>query len=176
MPAKILLGELFGLELSAKANTIFWAAILGLGLFLVGVFFLKLTLAESLVGAIVCILLHYVSELVHQLGHAGAARRAGYPMRGVRFWGLLSTSVYPKDEPPLPGKIHIRRALGGPAVSLIFAMIWLLLVLIAVPVGGVGFWVAVFIFLDNLFVLTIGSLLPLPFTDGGTLVTWWGKP
>jgi hypothetical protein len=103
MPAKILLGELFGLELSAKANTIFWAAILGLGLFLVGVFFLNLTLAESLVGAIVCILLHYVSELVHQLGHAGAARRAGYPMRGVRFWGLQGRATLARENSHSPG-------------------------------------------------------------------------
>ncbi len=30
--------------------------------------------------------------------------------------------------------------------------------------------------IDNLFIFTIGSLLPLGFTDGSTLLHWWGKP
>ena len=41
--------------------------------------------------------------------------------------------------------------------------------------GGVAWWVAVFFFLDNLLVMTLGAFLPLGFTDGDTLLAWWGK-
>ncbi len=30
--------------------------------------------------------------------------------------------------------------------------------------------------LDNLLVFFLGSFLPLSFTDGGSIVKWWGKP
>jgi hypothetical protein len=40
----------------------------------------------------------------------------------------------------------------------------------------VYWWVALFFFLDNLLVLTLGAFVPLGFTDGSTLLRWWGKP
>jgi hypothetical protein len=38
-----------------------------------------------------------------------------------------------------------------------------------------AFSLLVFFFLDNLLVFTIGSLLPLGFTDGSTLLAWWPR-
>ncbi len=35
---------------------------------------------------------------------------------------------------------------------------------------------ALFFFLDNLLVLTLGALLPLGFTDGSTILRWRAKP
>jgi hypothetical protein len=42
-------------------------------------------------------------------------------------------------------------------------------------VAGTLWLLATFFFLDNLLVLTLGSFLPLGFTDGSTLLEWWGK-
>jgi hypothetical protein len=98
-------------------------------------------------------------------------------MSGIRFgaMGLLGTSQYPSDEPALPAAIHIQRALGGPSGSLFVSIVAALLAL-ALRNSGELLWVlAVFFFLDNFLVFTLGSLLPLGFTDGSTLVQWWGK-
>ncbi len=116
---------------------------------------------------------HYASEFWHQLGHAFAARRTGYPMEGVYFWGVLGASQYPKDEGELPAQVHIRRALGGPIASLALTLAaglcaWFL------PSGALR-WMAAILFLDNLLVFTLGAFLPLGFTDGGTLRYWWPR-
>jgi len=44
-------------------------------------------------------------------------------------------------------------------------------------VGATGtlWWLALFFFLVNLFGFTLGSLLPLGFTDGSTLLHWWNR-
>jgi hypothetical protein len=119
--------------------------------------------------------LHWASDIVHQLGHARAARKAGHPMIGIQLWWVLSASIYPRDEGSLPASVHIRRALGGPVASLLLTVIAALIALALRPLGGVSWWVALFFFLDNLLVLTLGAFVPLGFTDGSTLLYWWGK-
>lgn len=98
-------------------------------------------------------------------------------MSGVTFLGPLATSRYPANEGELPAKIHIRRALGGPVASAILTILTGLL-LLAQPgaAGGVGYWLTLLTFLGNLLVFTLGAFLPLGFTDGSTLLRWWGKP
>ena len=49
------------------------------------------------------------------------------------------------------------------------------LVLLLRPLGGLPLFLAVFSFFDNLLVFTIGALLPLGFTDGSTILTWWDQ-
>jgi hypothetical protein len=41
--------------------------------------------------------------------------------------------------------------------------------------GKLGWWLGLLFFLDNFLILTLGSLLPLGFTDGTTLLQWRGK-
>src|SRR3954468_17050851 len=112
--AEYKLGRLAGLSLSARpsalAGTLLLLAILGA----VGAGPLGLPFATALVAGVAAVALHWGSEFLHPFGHAGAARRAGAQMIGVRAGGVLRASVYPPDEPALPGRIHIRRALGGP--------------------------------------------------------------
>lgn len=169
------LGHVFGLEISAKPSAFVgflavWVALSGLG-----IFFVHLNFVESVVSGFVITCLHYLSELIHQLGHAGAARNTGYPMRGMRFAHVLAFSMYPKEEPELPGRIHIRRALGGPLISFLVTVIALLILLVAQNVGVLFYWIALCFFLDNLLVFTLGACLPLSFTDGGTIARYWGK-
>jgi hypothetical protein len=174
MKGEIKLGQIAGLRLSAVPSAIIGSILLWIALFVVGIGLIKLRIDRAVIGATAAFVLHWLGEIIHQFGHAWAARRTGYPMTGIRFWGVLSASVYP-DEPPLPAAVHIRRALGGPSISAIVALLAGILLVLA-PGNGLLFWVARFFFLDNLFIFTLGALLPLGFTDGSTLLYWRGKP
>ena len=171
------LGKVAGLKLSVEPLAIAGTVVLLALLSAVAIGVLDLPVWEALIGSLIAVLLHWVSDIAHHLGHAWAARRTGYPMSGVRLgkWGVLGTSLYPPDEPALPAAIHIRRALGGPAGSLLVSLLAAVAALLLRPVGGAPWWVAVFLFLDNFFLLTLGAFLPLGFTDGSTVLHWWGK-
>jgi hypothetical protein len=168
------LGNVAGLAWSAEPAAIIgtillWALLSGLGVWL-----LDLPASQAIGGGLIATLLHWLSYAVHHLGHALAARQTGYPMVGVRLgkFLILGSSVYPRDEEALPGSIHIRRALGGPAASLLFTLVTGIIALALRPAGGVAWWVALFACLDTLVVFTLGALLPLGFTDGSTVLAW----
>ncbi len=166
------LGSIADLRLTAQPSTIISSLVLWSILSAVAFGLLHLSPGAAMLGGLVAVALHWLSVLIHQLGHALAARRAEYPMVGIEFWLLLSRSLYPKEEPALPADIHIRRALGGPISSLAFSLLAGLCALALHGPGGVFWWVALFFFLDNLLVLTLGAILPLGFTDGSTLLYW----
>ena len=174
MTGAIKLGRIAGLDLSAAPSAIIgfvlaWGALGAVGLTLLG-----LSAVEAILGGLLAAILHWCGELLHQLGHAWAARRTGYPMTGIRLWWLLSSSLYPADEPPLPRAVHVRRALGGPTASALWSLLsgLIVLALASASAGGLIWWLALFFFLDNLLVFTLGALLPLGFTDGSTLLQW----
>ncbi|MDQ6692999.1 MAG: hypothetical protein M3014_01055 [Chloroflexota bacterium] len=137
-------------------------------------FALKRSVPTSLMLGLAGILLHWAADLLHQFGHSYAARRTGHPMVGIHLWWLLSSSVYPPDEPTLLRQVHVRRALCGPTLSLLVTMV------AAVPplflaAGSSAWWLAVFFWADNLLVFALGALLPLGFTDGSTLLGLYRK-
>ena len=136
---------------------------------------LHFSVAASFFLALIAVAFHWLSDFFHQLGHAWAALRSGYPMIGVQFWGLLSRAIYPRAEPELPAEIHIRRALGGPMFSALLTLFAGILVFALRNLGGAAFWLVLFLFLDNLLVFTIGAFIPFGFNDGSTLLYWWGK-
>ncbi len=175
MSTAYTLGTVTGLRLSARPSAFIAALLLWAILSGVGIGLLTLSPGAAILGALLATLLHYLSDTVHQLGHAWAARRTGYPMTGIQFWWILSTALYPPDEPDLPAAIHIRRALGGPIASFTLTLITGGIALALAVVGGVFWYVALFFFLDNLLVMTLGALTPLGFTDGSTLLHWRSK-
>ncbi len=138
---------------------------------LLGRWVFRLRPGAALAGGALATALHFISELWHQSGHARAAAQTGYPMSGVHLWGVLGTSLYPPDEPELPGEVHARRALGGPRASAWFAAAGGLVALATRPIGGVAHMVSTLFALENLLIFSVGALFPLPFmeTDGGTL-------
>jgi hypothetical protein len=171
------LGRFVNLNLSAVPSAfvgsiVLWTALCGLAISL-----LQFPIEQALVASLFATILHWLGETVHQLGHAAFARRTGYPMIGIRYWGVLSASVYPPDETTLPAAIHIRRALGGPVASLIAAGAAGLFFLALNPViaNGMVWWLVFFLFLENTLVFCLGALLPLGFTDGSTLFYWWRR-
>ena len=153
---------------SAGIAALLMAAILAF----VGRRLFRLPPGAAVAGGVLATALHFFSELWHQGGHVRAAARAGYPMTGVRLWGLLGTSLYPPDEPEAPDEVHVARALGGPRASGVLAAAGGLAALLAWPAGGVARMVSFLFALENLSVFTIGALLPMPFmeTDGGTIL------
>lgn len=170
----ISLGQIAGLKLSARPTAIYGSLLLW-ALFSVLGWVLFATPTAALGFGLLLTVLHWLSDLVHHLGHARAARRTGYPMNGVRLWFIFGQSLYPADEPPLPGRIHIRRALGGPSASLLLGLLAGVMALLVSPGNGFAWWTLIILMLDNWLLLGFGAFLPLGFTDGSTLLAWWGK-
>ncbi len=170
----ISLGRVAGLRLTALPSAFIGSLILWALLGAVGLFLLRLSLVEVVLLSLAGTLLHWVGDVIHQLGHAWAARQTGHPMVGIRLWWLLTSSIYPPDEPQLPRSIHTRRALGGPFTSLLVGALSSLLPLL-LPMGTGIWWLALFFSLDNFFVLGLGAFLPLGFNDGSTLLNLYRK-
>lgn len=169
------LGQLAGLELIAAPSALAGTLIYWIVLAVVAAGLLSFPLFEAILGGLVAVGLHWFSEFWHQWGHAWAARRTGYPMSGVLFWGLLGKSIYPADEPQLPANLHIRRALGGVPASLLLALAALVLAVVLRSVSRFLFGLALYLLLENVFIFGIGALLPLGFTDGSTLLHYWRR-
>jgi hypothetical protein len=169
-----MLGTLAGLRLTAIP-----AAVIGsIGLYVIVIMLMaafNIPIGSALLGGVIVVILHWFSELVHQLGHGWAARRTGHPMIGIRYWGVLSTSIYPADEPMLPAAIHVRRALGGPIGSIGLGIMVGLIALTMSSSSELLHWLLWFITFDNLVVFGLGALLPLGFTDGSTVLHYWNR-
>jgi hypothetical protein len=118
---------------------------------------------------------HWAVLIVHHLGHAAAAWAAGHPMSGIRLWGWLATSLCPEDEPVLPVAVHIRRAMGGPLASVVFAVGIIYAALGLHSKGNQAWSLLAFVALDSLLIFGFGSLIPLGFNDGSTLIYWFGR-
>lgn len=163
--------------IAIQLNRSWFIGCLILALFLLGLawVWLPLPTGARLVFTAVAFCLHWASELTHQLGHAWVAKRLGYPMERIRAWYLLAAGLYPANEPALPAETHIKRALGGPVTSLLLGLAGSVVALGLRPLGGLAYYLALFFTFENLFFFCLGSLLPLPFTDGGTLRYWWPK-
>jgi hypothetical protein len=167
---------LFGLRLTVTRAALAWFAGLALAMALLAWLLLALTAAEAVLAGALSAALFFVFEVLHHLGHALAARSTGYPMTGVRFFSVFAASQYPADEPALPRALHIRRALGGFWVNVLLGGLLLPAALAAWPQGGLPAWLLAYSAAANLFVLGIGSLLPIKvpggdgLTDGGTLL------
>jgi hypothetical protein len=168
------LGGVAGLRLSAAPSALIGSLVLWALLGAVGLLLLKLSPVEVALLSLTGVLLHWISDVIHQLGHAWAARQSGHPMVGIRLWWLLTSSIYPSNEPQLLRSVHTRRALGGPITSLLVGALSSLVLLI-IPVDTGPWWLALFFCLDNLLVLGLGAFLPLGFTDGSTLLKLYSK-
>ena len=171
------LGDMLGLRLSIETVAFAGSAALLVVLAIVAIVVIGLPLGQALLGALFAVILHWFSEVWHDLGHGWAARRTGHPMTGIQLGrlGIFGTCLYPPDEPSLPARLHIQRALGGPIASLLLALVGAVILVLLANASGVLWWIALFFFLDNLLVLALGAFLPLGFTDGSTLLYWWGR-
>ena len=170
------LGRLFGLQVSGTPLALVGTLLLWLLLGTAVRGALAVPLVQAVLAGFIGAALWWLIELVHQLGHAVTARGTGHPMAGIEFgqFALFARSIYPADEPDLPARVHILRALGGPAASLALGVAAGLAALL-VPAHGLAWWTAFYIAAVSTLVMGLGALLPLGFTDGSTLLAWWGR-
>jgi hypothetical protein len=104
-----------------------------------------------------------ISTLIHALGHILGGRLVGSPMDELLLTALRGVNIYRGEQAALPGRVHLARAAGGPALNLIAcaAAAWLAPLAGAGPAGQVLAQVAS----TSLF-MGLGGLLPLPSVDG----------
>jgi hypothetical protein len=182
----VSLGRIFGLE--TTFTPLFWPSYAALAVVaaVLARWLVRLPVSLAIVAGCLSAVLFLLYEWLHQLGHAFAARRVGHPMTGLRFFNLFSGGQYPPDEPALPARLHVRRALGGFWVNVVIGLLWLPLVFKVWPVGreilppdaSLIAWVAGFSAFVNLVILGLGALLPLKIpggglNDGATLLHYW---
>lgn len=170
--------RIFGLNITFSRAVFLWH--IGLGLLSAGLAYWLVGLDPgAMVAGALSAVVFFVSELLHQLGHAWAAHRVGYPMTGIHFFSLFSASLYPADEPPLPRRVHVQRSLGGFWVNVVIGLVLIPFAIAAWPQGGIGAWVLAFGVVANLFVLGLGAFVPLTVpggdgvTDGAALLRYY---
>ncbi len=171
MSQRYPIGKIGKLDITADASAAAGGLLLWAVLSAAGRVVFRLRPGAALTGGLIAAALHFLSELWHQAGHARAAEATGYPMTGVHLWGVLGTSVYPRDEPELPGEIHVARAMGGPRASARLAVAGGVVALLTWPLGGIVRMTATLFALENWLIFTLGAFIPLPFmeTDGTIL-------
>lgn len=173
--------KLFGVKLTVAFGALLWLWLLWTILLLIPYRLIGLPFWQSFWGAFVALLLHLVSVYWHDFGHVIAARNTGYPMVGIHLFSVIAATLYPTDEPALPARIHIKRALGGPFAS---ALLSLLALILWWQLADSAIWgnyrdiaslILSFFFLENFVAFTLQLFLPLGFNDGATLWKWLPK-
>jgi hypothetical protein len=108
------------------------------------------------------------ADVGHALAHIISARFAGAPMDEILVSsGMPRTIYHDQDVPP---RVHRLRAMGGPIFSACGLLVSLLLRVLT-PRGSAMREITDSSCLGHGFIL-LGSLAPLPFVDGGSLVKW----
>ena len=110
----------------------------------------------------------FIADFGHAIAHIFSARYSGAPMDEIIISAGMPRTLYRNNE-VLPS-IHRKRAIGGPIFSLAGLMLSLSLYAL-MPVGSLARELAGWSSVGHGFIL-VGSLLPLPFVDGGTILKW----
>jgi len=79
------LGRLAGLDLRARPSALAGSIVLWPTFCTIGIELLNFSFPKALITSLIAVALHWISEILHNLGHAWAARRTGYPMIGVQL-------------------------------------------------------------------------------------------
>jgi hypothetical protein len=109
-----------------------------------------------------------LADLGHAMAHTISARVAGAPMNEIRLSSGMPRTLYDNNE--FPPQTHIKRALGGPifsAGSFMVSLFWRHLS----PKRSVSRYLADVSLACHSMIL-LGSIVPLPMVDGGTVLKW----
>jgi hypothetical protein len=120
------------------------------------------TVADRLVSGLgYALLLHLALEL-HAIGHVIGGKLVAAPMYANLLTSTTIVNLY-NDAQPLPSRVHLARALGGPLFNALIGLIAL-----ALNWRGVPNHFLLFFALTNL--LMVGALVPIPTLDGEVVV------
>lgn len=126
------------------------------------------TLAEALQSSVAFVVGVAVGTLVHALGHIVGGQLVRSPMDELLLTATRGVNLYHGDQSAVPGRVHLGRAVGGPALNLLFAGLlaaglgWLL----PGGVGGLLGQTLNSVVSTSLYIGLGGLLLPLPSVDG----------
>lgn len=179
MNRTIRLGKFLGLEWGLRPTAIVGSLILWV-IFSIIAYIVLRDWPTAVWASLICTDLHWLGDILHQSGHALAAKSTGYPQKRWIIQHILLTTLYPKDEPLLSPAVHIRRALGGAPVSLLIAAVAGYFAFVTPPASPFWLFILQFIFWENLLLYGLGALLPANLltrigfdTDGDTLYKLW---
>jgi hypothetical protein len=120
-----------------------------------------------LIGFIAMVLLLF-ADFGHALAHIFSARYAKAPMDEILIAGDMPRTIYFDND--VAPRVHRTRALGGPVFSATCLLLSALVYAIT-PEGSVLRELAAWSTAGHAFIF-LGSLLPLPIVDGGTILKW----
>ena len=125
----------------------------------------RLSRDTHLAMAFVAALLFFASILLHELGHAWAARREGLEVDGITLWLFGGVSQFKGGFPSAGAEFRI--AIAGPLVSLVLGVVFVLIAIAGLPsaVDGVAAWLGYI----NLALLVFNLIPALPL-DGGRVL------
>jgi len=165
------LGQFAGLDVTAAPSAVAGTVVAWVAFGAIGWAVFHAGALESVAGGFGLALLYWLSELVHQTGHSISARAVGKPMTGVRLYILVGMSIYPTDEGEVTPQQDLRRAVGGPLMSLCVTIGLVVITAVLIVFGLPGAWLLTVLTLANLLVFTLGALLPLGFNDGSSIIS-----
>lgn len=96
---------------------------------------------------------------IHSIGHILGGKIVGAPMDELLVTASRHVNIYRNDPPDLPSRVHLGRALGGPALNIAVGIIVLAVALLIGSAGLLFFSVANLGF-------GISALFPIPSLDG----------
>ena len=174
-PAARPLGRLAGLDLAWMPSTLWGMAAIWIGLSAIAFFLLGFNLWAALLGGLIGVVIHWVLGVL-----APVRARAGRPPHRVpddraALLGDLQHVAVAAGRTPAAGADPYSAGAGRADCQYLAGGAgagggggdW--------PDGGLGWWLAVFAAFDNLLVLGLGAFAPLGFTDGSTILYWWGR-
>lgn len=111
---------------------------------------------------------YLLTDVIHGIGHIISSRHANAPMDSIHLAAPLPSTIYHNQD--VSPEAHRMRAVGGPIAS----MVALGLTLLLRPLTTVGSIGREFLNISALMhaLIGLGSLMPLPFVDGGSMLKW----
>lgn len=111
-------------------------------------------------------LLGLLMSFIHSIGHILSGKLAGAPMDKLVVTMTRQPNVYEGDQDHYPPRVHILRAIGGPALNLIVGAAAIIVLLVA------GYSPTLFVFAGMNLAFGLGALAPVPSVDGEVLARY----
>lgn len=107
-------------------------------------------------------------DTIHTMGHIISSRHADAPMDSFHLAAPFPSTIYHNND--VSPEAHRMRAMGGPIASILALGLTLLLRSLT-KIGSIG---REFLNISAIMhaLIGLGSLMPLPFLDGGTMLKW----
>lgn len=122
-----------------------------------------LSLHEKLTQSLYFVLAVELTTITHAFGHILSGKLVHSAMYELLITTTRDVNIYEGDQGRIPSRVHVIRAVGGPALNILIGIIFIFIS----PLLPQGFWSN----LNNSLVSTnlffgLGGLLPIPSVDG----------